>query len=695
MDETTQIKSNRKLTYRHVNFDPDCVSVVVLHFAQRITWLRSRCGIVVNCWFCNENSIVPLKKKNSWVCSNSVCQQYNGFNIDGDYNVEIVEQFAHINNIHSFLQSPKIFNRENEYSNGFCFDCNRKQQLKIEKISQFEPKKESAYEAEFHKYKSRLENLYKLCPTCAKHLNRILQDKKKIVLGLKLSDFLFKKARDLKNFRKLVITNRISSSKWNFILNFLILLTSLFNFCYILIEIAKILEFHIETNYKNVTPVIFNIFDERIMNTSFLCKTFLIVKCVYIFVSHYVGLCFPKYVINKGKIIRFTCLLLSMFRSLIDGLEITRYTIILTACSVYFIVESVHYFDFMVYFKMLLSIVILIFSIPSLRRHSNMVASNSFHKIYLKDNCREGSTFFECTASHKNLVDYSKTKPKYFSGKICRKLQNAESFSNLNIKRKIDVCTLEYPFKTFKLNKDTSLLPFTFFHRSENSSITDNEGYGQKFESCQRKSTINDSRQFDEINNFRIANSSDDILHQFHQLSSDDIWKQYQCNFKNTMRQEIYTSCPFNDLAKVQKIKPSILSPPKFCHEGKEFATDTRSWVSGGYFNSSHGGDVNSFSQNISLSMLTKSNLSRASSQSSGFESNSSSIQKRLNHFGTRNNTESFSTLQKRNSCQFLDRNSPRNPHLEDSMSNYISEPFVFEKCSLHSSNANEQQRII
>lgn len=31
----------------------------------------------VNCWFCNQNTVVPYGNRNCWDCPN--CDQYNGF----------------------------------------------------------------------------------------------------------------------------------------------------------------------------------------------------------------------------------------------------------------------------------------------------------------------------------------------------------------------------------------------------------------------------------------------------------------------------------------------------------------------------------------------------------------------------------------------------------------------------------------
>lgn len=33
--------------------------------------------MTVNCWFCNQDTVVPYGNRNCWDCPN--CEQYNGF----------------------------------------------------------------------------------------------------------------------------------------------------------------------------------------------------------------------------------------------------------------------------------------------------------------------------------------------------------------------------------------------------------------------------------------------------------------------------------------------------------------------------------------------------------------------------------------------------------------------------------------
>lgn len=100
------------------------------------------------------DTVVPYLDANKWTCPS--CQQYNGFNKDGDYNKEIFEQL-------DLSQTSKQFCATNvtdnyapgitQSSNGFCDNCNEAQRVKIEKLAKFEPKNEKRFDEEFNNYK--------------------------------------------------------------------------------------------------------------------------------------------------------------------------------------------------------------------------------------------------------------------------------------------------------------------------------------------------------------------------------------------------------------------------------------------------------------------------------------------------------------------------------------------------------------
>lgn len=107
----------------------------------------------MNCWFCNCNSKIQYEDRNSWNCPN--CQQYNGFTKDGDYNREMFEQLdcSNTSNVSTTLL---------ESSNGLCSTCNDNQRIKVEKLAQFEPRKESRFDEELKAFKWVFQSLLQI-----------------------------------------------------------------------------------------------------------------------------------------------------------------------------------------------------------------------------------------------------------------------------------------------------------------------------------------------------------------------------------------------------------------------------------------------------------------------------------------------------------------------------------------------------
>ena len=96
---------------------------------------RPKFNVRVNCWFCNVNQWVPYQQKNSFMCKK--CDQYNGFDKDGDYNKFIASQRVETLN----MKRPTA--KRLEFStfpstNGLCEMCNQKQSIIIERLNKFE-----------------------------------------------------------------------------------------------------------------------------------------------------------------------------------------------------------------------------------------------------------------------------------------------------------------------------------------------------------------------------------------------------------------------------------------------------------------------------------------------------------------------------------------------------------------------------
>lgn len=128
-----------------------------------------------NCWFCDKFTRVSLFKTNSWTCSE--CKQYNGFTKDGDYNKEIPEMFArnrstkekqnyYTKTIVDRRRSNVLKDAISRNENVLCDTCNRNQEIKLNKLSNYESKNEDTYDFEIEMYKNYLDQLYDLCNIC-------------------------------------------------------------------------------------------------------------------------------------------------------------------------------------------------------------------------------------------------------------------------------------------------------------------------------------------------------------------------------------------------------------------------------------------------------------------------------------------------------------------------------------------------
>jgi len=108
----------------------------------------------VNCHFCNSNTKVGYRERNSWTCPH--CDQYNGFTPDGDYNKPILHNSQ--TETRTFIKSyqPKRSTKEL-----LCKNCNLNQELKISQLSSF-----CGEGLELNEYRAHLERVYRLCPEC-------------------------------------------------------------------------------------------------------------------------------------------------------------------------------------------------------------------------------------------------------------------------------------------------------------------------------------------------------------------------------------------------------------------------------------------------------------------------------------------------------------------------------------------------
>ncbi|XP_037540164.1 transmembrane protein 201 [Nematolebias whitei] len=122
----------------------------------------------VNCWFCDQNTVVPYGNRNCWDCPN--CDQYNGFQENGDYNKPIPAQYMeHLNHGVSgglpSAETPKSLQWVN-CQMLLCRKCNNNQSLKIKQLASYIPRDDGNYDEEIEAYKHHLEQTYKLCRPC-------------------------------------------------------------------------------------------------------------------------------------------------------------------------------------------------------------------------------------------------------------------------------------------------------------------------------------------------------------------------------------------------------------------------------------------------------------------------------------------------------------------------------------------------
>lgn len=144
----------------------------------------------VNCWFCNNNFWIKFVNRNCWTCPK--CEQYNGFTKDGDYNKTL------FNSSDQSIKTPKVF-QKSPPKNGLCKMCNINQQLKVVQLANFVPMNDRNFDAEVESYKAQLEKAYRLCSHCRKVLQMKLHKEKEQLLGSKL---LENRSPDKRNQKK-------------------------------------------------------------------------------------------------------------------------------------------------------------------------------------------------------------------------------------------------------------------------------------------------------------------------------------------------------------------------------------------------------------------------------------------------------------------------------------------------------------
>ncbi|XP_023176403.2 uncharacterized protein LOC111603158 [Drosophila hydei] len=341
--------------------------LVVIQLCYKLYSVRSRFNTTVNCWFCNNNTRVPYGERNSWTCPS--CEQYNGFNRDGDYNRDILSQ--RVNSSRSDTNSSvdnssgaKSVHCANAYygnsgqpppqDNGLCAQCNEAQRLKIEKLAQFEPRFESRFDQELKLYQDKLEQKYRLCSTCERHVNKVLHEKKKMVLGSKFLYFIMKGAALLKqpHYESLARAQQMRRLKryklWMKLLtlvNIVCLLctlptASLEQFTLMLGSTLGRPVYLAYTHALTMLHVVLGYIGELLLGQPFTSKLWMFASIMGKMLIYTVGMdqtqaAQATFGSCYTTVYPYAMLIISLISNIISGFKLTRYTALLVVWSVY------------------------------------------------------------------------------------------------------------------------------------------------------------------------------------------------------------------------------------------------------------------------------------------------------------------------------------------------------------------------
>ncbi|XP_023300051.2 transmembrane protein 201 homolog [Lucilia cuprina] len=378
--------------------------VVLLVIYKIYIKIRSRFNVTVNCWFCNQNTKVPYLDANSWTCPS--CEQYNGFDKDGDYNREIYEQLDCSRSSERFnVSQPSACAIQQTSQNGFCEMCNEAQRLKVEKLAQFEPKNESHWDEELKVYKAQLEDQYRLCSTCDRHLNKVLREKKKMVLGSKFLDFIIKGAETLKQ-PHLNQIQHANQQKRKQRLRTLITVLTLINLSCLISSLPSLNKEHftqilgeslghqiflITSHIIALTKVMGSYF-ATIKEHAVVTKISLFSRTLFMMIMYSLGLKVSHFNFSSLyiSICPFAILALAFMHNVVDGFRLTRYTAMMVVWSLFaggLIEENLFSLtpQLLMFLTSLLTCLMAYSSKPepSPKLHDN--TANSFHKIYSED----------------------------------------------------------------------------------------------------------------------------------------------------------------------------------------------------------------------------------------------------------------------------------------------------------------------
>ncbi|XP_018372897.1 PREDICTED: uncharacterized protein LOC108767484 [Trachymyrmex cornetzi] len=149
------------------------VLLILAMFLTMFYRLRARWPMKVNCWFCNENTKVWRQHLNWWLCP--WCEQYNGFSKNGDYAYDIPEQYVTSKRHTRYCRLSEDGDSRHVFKDNLCACCNKREDLKLSELANFEPKSEKLFNTELKIFKEYLEARYPLCDSCKLTVRDILR----------------------------------------------------------------------------------------------------------------------------------------------------------------------------------------------------------------------------------------------------------------------------------------------------------------------------------------------------------------------------------------------------------------------------------------------------------------------------------------------------------------------------------------
>lgn len=558
----------------------------------------------MNCWFCNSNTKVPYDQRNSFNCPS--CTQYNGFNSDGDYNREIVEQhYSKMNTSNSRLcqktdvRLPTV--------NGLCEGCNRNQEIKVIQLANFKPRIESKWEEEIEDYRKKLEDSYQLCQQCQRHLNKTLNRIKMKFIGSKISQLVTKGIR-IVTASKASPSDRQVFSKIAMLCSFILALYNLLNDWNIDLDFMRLFSNESLTNiYYHIVALRLTIADLTLswVNEAFLAS----LKDLNTDSIATTAVLLNVYVLVKNQQVRVP-VVASMF---LWSLKMVMSEIAIDPSYIFTV-------------KTMIATALVITSIAALikaKKGKTLADQNgSFHKI------------------HSEIIDDSDTENELsdsiYDARTITSTTSMYSPSLTTFNSCLRDSTLVQPANTFptlsKLNSSNynkSLHNSTLGRRDAQSTCTMDLLSNRSFSIRQEVAAADRSQVHKEINNLNISGN---LFNSTSTLKDFNVSKNLNPFSLDNSR----CGSPTPTIASVfsGSQRAQIISPPRL--EPTFMGETTSSWVAGGYWSSPQ-------KRYLEANHFTSQIMSRSSSQSSGLGTIESGKNSRENSIGHEDVTSIFS----------------------------------------------------